>query len=77
MAEPSPLTGFQIDVAHLFFDIEASKGFLLAGGAALLAANLIARPTEDLDLFASTPITPVTEAKDEFVGDPSGPGATR
>lgn len=67
MAEPTHLTGFQIEVAGIFFDLEASKGYLVAGGAALLAADLIARPTEDLDLFASTPVTSVTEAKDEFV----------
>ena len=67
MPDPTQLTGLQIEVAHIFFDLEASKGYLVAGGAALLAADLIARPTEDLDLFASTPVTSVTTAKDEFV----------
>lgn len=67
MPEPSPLTSLQIEVAHRFFELEGSRGYLVAGGAALLAAHLIDRPTEDLDLFASTPITSVTEAKDEFV----------
>lgn len=32
-----------------------------------MASELIARPTEDLDLFASPPITSVTEAKQAFL----------
>jgi hypothetical protein len=67
MVEPNPLTEAQIEIAHIFFALDASKGYLLAGGAALLAADLITRPTEDLDLFASTPITAVTAAKDAFL----------
>lgn len=47
------LTAFQIDVARAFFALEASRGFLLAGGAALAAQGLSTRPTEDLDLFTS------------------------
>jgi hypothetical protein len=66
MAEPNALTRFQVEVAHIFFELEASRGYLVAGGAALLAADLIDRPTEDLDLFASTPVTSVTAAKEEF-----------
>jgi hypothetical protein len=31
------LTVFQLEVTRLFFGLPASKGFLLAGGAALLA----------------------------------------
>jgi hypothetical protein len=31
------LTAFQLEVARLFFSLPESKGFLLAGGAALLA----------------------------------------
>lgn len=65
---PDHLTTFQVDVARIFFGLKASGGYLVAGGAALLACNLIARPTEDLDLFASTPITSVIEAKTAFVG---------
>jgi hypothetical protein len=51
--EPPPpgLTAFQIQVAQLFFTLPASDGFLLAGGAALLAQHLTARPTQDLDFF--------------------------
>jgi hypothetical protein len=47
------LSAFQLEVARLFFTLPASQGFLLAGGAALLAQHLTARPTEDLDFFAS------------------------
>jgi hypothetical protein len=47
------LTEFQIEVAHVFFDLPSSSGFLLAGGAALLAQQLTDRPTHDLDLFTS------------------------
>ncbi len=67
MAEPNQLTELQIEVARIFFTLDASKGYLVAGGAALLAADLIARPTEDLDLFASSPVTSVTKAKEQFV----------
>ena len=45
------LSAFQLEVARLFFTLPASQGFLLAGGAALLAQHLTARPTEDLDFF--------------------------
>ena len=47
----SGLTAFQAEVARLFFALPESSGFLLAGGAALLAQHLTARPTEDLDFF--------------------------
>jgi hypothetical protein len=40
------LTDFQLEVTRLFFSLPASKGFLLAGGAALLAQHLTTRPTE-------------------------------
>ena len=46
-----PLTSFQIEVTTIFFGLEASNGFLLAGGAALLAQHLTERPTYDLDFF--------------------------
>jgi hypothetical protein len=51
-AQPG-LPAFQLEVARLFFALPASKGFLLAGGAALLAQHLTARPTEDLDFFTA------------------------
>ena len=47
------LTEFQVAVARLFFALPESGGFLLAGGAALLAQHLSARPTEDLDFFTA------------------------
>ena len=47
------LSAFQLEVARLFFALPASQGFLLAGGAALLAQHLTTRPTEDLDFFTS------------------------
>lgn len=46
------LTAFQVDVAQLFFSFAESDGFLLAGGAALLASELTTRPTQDLDQFS-------------------------
>lgn len=67
MDRPPRLTPFQIDLAGIFFALDAAQGYLVAGGAALVASELIARPTEDLDLFAATPTTSVTRARDAFV----------
>ena len=39
----------------MFFALPASRGFLLAGGAALVALHLTARPTEDLVLSSPPP----------------------
>ncbi|GAA5047158.1 hypothetical protein GCM10023318_13310 [Nocardia callitridis] len=39
----------------------------MSGGAALLAAGLIARPTEDLDLFTHEPTKSVTMAKEALL----------
>lgn len=61
------LTTFQVDLAGIFFALEAAEGYLVAGGAALLASDLIDRPTDDLDLFAATPTTSVGPAKKAFV----------
>ena len=58
------LTDFQLEVTSLFFGLPASKGFLLAGGAALLAQHLRTRPTEDLDFFTAPDCGHVTEARD-------------
>ena len=55
---------FQLEVARLFFTLPASKGFLLAGGAALLAQHLTTRPTEDLDFFTSPERGHVPAARD-------------
>jgi predicted nucleotidyltransferase component of viral defense system len=61
--EPN-LSAFQLQVARLFFALPASQGFLLAGGAALLAQHLTARPTEDLDFFTAPERGHVLAARD-------------
>jgi Nucleotidyl transferase AbiEii toxin, Type IV TA system len=61
--EPN-LSAFQLEVAQLFFALPASQGFLLAGGAALLAQHLTARPTEDLDFFTTPERGQVLAARD-------------
>lgn len=66
MDRPAQLTTLQLELAEIFFSLDEAKDFLVAGGAALVASNLVARPTEDLDLFAATPTTSVTAAKDAF-----------
>jgi hypothetical protein len=60
----SDLSAFQLEVARLFFALPASQGFLLAGGAALLAQHLTARPTEDLDFFTAAERGHVLAARD-------------
>lgn len=63
--EAGELTAFQVDAARLFFALPESSGFLLAGGAGLLAQHLTHRPTQDLDFF--THIGPsVPAARDAF-----------
>ncbi len=73
------LPAFQMEVARLFFALPASKGFLLAGGAALLAQHLTTRPTEDLDFFTAPERGHVPAARDALeaaaaseAGAPSG-----
>jgi hypothetical protein len=51
LADPA-LTAAQVQVLHLFFSLPESAGFILAGGAGLVAVGLSERPTEDIDLFA-------------------------
>jgi hypothetical protein len=58
------LAAFQAEVARLFFRLPESRGFLLAGGAALLAQHLTARPTEDLDFFTAPECGHVPAARD-------------
>jgi hypothetical protein len=60
----SDLSAFQMKVARLFFALPASRGFLLAGGAALLAQHLTARSTEDLDFFTALERGHVLAARD-------------
>lgn len=62
--EQTELPTFQLEVARLFFMLPESKGFLLAGGAALLAQHLTARPTDDLDFFTSPERGHVSAARD-------------
>lgn len=58
------LTDFQVRVAQLFFSLPATQGFLLAGGAALVAQHLTTRPTQDLDFFTRVGATDVPSARD-------------
>jgi hypothetical protein len=58
------LAAFQAEVARLFFALPESRGFLLAGGAALLAQHLTTRPTEDLDFFTAPERGHVPAARD-------------
>ena len=53
MPESKALTELQREVLRLFFALPESAGFLLTGGAALLAAGLSDRPSDDLDLFST------------------------
>jgi predicted nucleotidyltransferase component of viral defense system len=62
-SEPG-LSAFQLEVTQLFFALPASRGLLLARGAALLAQHLTARPTEDLDFFTTPERGNVLDARD-------------
>jgi hypothetical protein len=62
----SGLTEFQVEVGRLFFSLPASDGFLLAGGGALLAAGLTARPTHDLGFFGAPNGVDIHAARDQF-----------
>lgn len=64
---PGALTEFQREVAQLFFSLPESDGYLLAGGAALVAHELTVRPTQDLDLFAHAPIESVGAGRDALL----------
>jgi predicted nucleotidyltransferase component of viral defense system len=70
----SDLSSFQLEVARLFFALPASQGFLLAGGAALLAQHLTARPTEDLDFFTAPKRGHVRAARDALEAAARGRG---
>ncbi len=62
---PDTFTTFQVIVARAFIGLPESQGFLLAGGAALVALGLTHRPTHDLDFFTSRPAA-VPAARDAF-----------
>lgn len=55
MSRSVPITQFQAEVARVFFALPEARSFLLAGGLALLAQGMSARPTEDMDAFTSEP----------------------
>lgn len=63
----SGLTPFQLEMAELFFNMPTSRGFLLAGGGALLAQNLTSRPTFDLDFFTSPQGETVSKAAQSLI----------
>lgn len=63
MAE-DPLTALQHALLELFFDLPESGGFVLAGGAALVASGLTHRSTQDVDLFGSNLAAGIAGAAD-------------
>jgi len=67
LVEVSGLSPFQHLVTRAFFDLPESRGFLLAGGGALLATGLTTRPTNDLDFFGSSQLAPLREVVDGFI----------
>jgi hypothetical protein len=60
----STLTELQRLVLELFFKLPEADGFVLAGGAALVASGLTERPTQDVDLFGSDVVTGIAAAAD-------------
>jgi hypothetical protein len=60
----TPLSDLQRAVLELFFALPESNGFVLAGGAALVATGLTARPTQDVDLFGSDLAAGIARAGD-------------
>lgn len=61
------LSGFQQEIARLFFSLQSSHGFVLAGGGALLASGLSNRPTQDLDFFGSPGQVSISLALGQFL----------
>lgn len=70
------LTEFQREIARLFFSLPESVGYVLAGGAALVASDLTARPTQDLDLFTHAPASAVATGRDALVNAVTNRGWT-
>lgn len=50
---PDVLQPEQREIVRLFFSLPESQGFVLVGGAALVALGLTDRPTQDVDFFTS------------------------
>lgn len=71
-----PLTEFQQELATIFFALPEADGYLLAGGAALVASELTARPTRDLDMFTHAPATSVTAGRDALIRETTARGWT-
>jgi hypothetical protein len=61
--DEAELTTFQVEVAHTFFRLNASEGYVVAAGAPLAASDLTRRLTQDLDLFTSGPVVSVTRPR--------------
>lgn len=76
MTDPVSLHPVQIEVAHLFFDLPESKGFLLAGAAGLADQGMTTRATEDLDLFTGPGQADVGLAAATFESAAAGRGWT-
>ena len=70
----SGLSALQVELAQLFFSLPESRGFLLAGGGALIAQGFVDRPTEDLDFFTSRGSGSVDAASDALVAAVSACG---
>ena len=61
------ISSAQIELAQAFFALPESAGFYLAGGAALIAAGIVDRKTEDLDIFTAT--ADIRAAVDAFAAE--------
>lgn len=56
------ITSFQRSIAAMFFSLDESAGFAVAGGAALITRALVNRSTRDVDLFtAAPPVVPIRD----------------
>jgi hypothetical protein len=57
------------DIAAMFFSLDESAGFAVAGGAALIARALVDRSTRDVDLFTVTDVRDLANVypKDELL----------
>ncbi|WP_322753413.1 hypothetical protein [Frankia sp. Cas3] len=61
------ITPFQRSVAAMFFSLDESAGFAVAGGAALIARALVDRSTQDVDLFSGAPpVVPIPDVVRAF-----------
>lgn len=56
------ISPIQAQMAHDFFNLPESAGFVVSGGAALIASGVVARLSDDLDLFTHPGAGDVTAA---------------